>query len=217
MLVKNQLISVTLGVDLVAVQETFFFAKLLEELTSLLSRLGTTLLLPPPGKPVGDQVEASLSFANELSLSAKQAGVHWARVDGGTISYISQTGSTEKNRELCMELFGVVAALGNRKIFILGDWNFEPDEFPIDLIHGGQVNRHLRDVDGTSGAGDLVLHPPTLLPHAAASEDMELWMPTKCLPQHPIQSWLVSVLLNTLLWQLRLLLWLRVCASTYAA
>eukprot|EP00971_Amphidinium_carterae_P246389 4893502-Amphidinium_carterae.1 len=46
---------------------------------------------------------------------------------------------------------------------------------------------------------------------------MELWMPTKCLPQRPIKSWLASVLLNTLLWQLRLLIWLKVCASTYAA
>eukprot|EP00971_Amphidinium_carterae_P300159 5963890-Amphidinium_carterae.1 len=44
----------------------------------------------------------------------------------------------ELNREVCMETFAAVAALGNRQIFILGDWNFEPDNFPIDLLHGGQ-------------------------------------------------------------------------------
>eukprot|EP00971_Amphidinium_carterae_P156356 3099694-Amphidinium_carterae.1 len=31
-----------------------------------------------------------------------------------------------------------VAALDNRKTFILGDWSFEPDE-PIDVVHGGQT------------------------------------------------------------------------------
>eukprot|EP00971_Amphidinium_carterae_P270361 5364571-Amphidinium_carterae.6 len=30
-----------------------------------------------------------------------------------------------------LELFSAVAALGSHKIFILGDWNFAPDEFPI--------------------------------------------------------------------------------------
>eukprot|EP00971_Amphidinium_carterae_P267045 5296904-Amphidinium_carterae.1 len=30
----------------------------------------------------------------------------------------------ELNREVCLEIFAAVAALGNRQIFILGDWNF---------------------------------------------------------------------------------------------
>eukprot|EP00971_Amphidinium_carterae_P152720 3027054-Amphidinium_carterae.3 len=49
----------------------------------------------------------------------------------------------ELNRELCLELFAAVAALGNRMIFILGDWNFAPDDFPIDLLQGGQERSKL--------------------------------------------------------------------------
>eukprot|EP00971_Amphidinium_carterae_P304080 6042881-Amphidinium_carterae.1 len=48
----------------------------------------------------------------------------------------------ELNRELCIELFGAVAALGNRKIFIVGDWNFAPDDFPIDILNGSQGEVH---------------------------------------------------------------------------
>eukprot|EP00971_Amphidinium_carterae_P276850 5494340-Amphidinium_carterae.1 len=49
--------------------------------------------------------------------------------------------SPELTRELCIELFSAVAALGNRKIFawVLGDWNFAPDEFPMDLVNGVQA------------------------------------------------------------------------------
>eukprot|EP00971_Amphidinium_carterae_P033396 657738-Amphidinium_carterae.1 len=54
-----------------------------------------------------------------------------------------------------MEIFAAVAALGNRQIFILGDWNFEPDNFPIDLLNGGQVNRPLSEVLITSPTGGL--------------------------------------------------------------
>eukprot|EP00971_Amphidinium_carterae_P276094 5479009-Amphidinium_carterae.1 len=60
----------------------------------------------------------------------------------------------ELNREVCLEIFAAVAALGNRQIFILGDWNFEPDDFPIDLVHGGQVNRPLSEVTHTSPTGE---------------------------------------------------------------
>eukprot|EP00971_Amphidinium_carterae_P252075 5004947-Amphidinium_carterae.2 len=65
-------------------------------------------------------------------------------------------------------VFGAVAALGNRKIFILGDWNFEPGEFPIHLLHGGQVNQPLSDVDCTSPKGkttlDWILCSKAMLP-----------------------------------------------------
>eukprot|EP00971_Amphidinium_carterae_P065757 1303048-Amphidinium_carterae.1 len=56
-----------------------------------------------------------------------------------------------------MEIFAAVAAHGNRQIFILGDWNFEPDSFPIDLVCGGQVNRPLSEVTHTSPTGELQL------------------------------------------------------------
>eukprot|EP00971_Amphidinium_carterae_P121223 2400831-Amphidinium_carterae.2 len=74
----------------------------------------------------------------------------------------------ELNREVCLEIFSAVAALGNRQIFILGDWNFEPDNFPIDLVHGGQVNRPLTEVKCTSPTGELqidwILCSKALLP-----------------------------------------------------
>eukprot|EP00971_Amphidinium_carterae_P349339 6490968-Amphidinium_carterae.3 len=59
----------------------------------------------------------------------------------------------ELNRELCLELFAAVEALGNRiirMIFILGDCNFAPDDFPIDLLQGSQLNRPLSNVTYTS-------------------------------------------------------------------
>eukprot|EP00971_Amphidinium_carterae_P240308 4771017-Amphidinium_carterae.1 len=31
-----------------------------------------------------------------------------------------------------------------------GDWNFEPDDFPIDLVHGATVHRPLSDEVATS-------------------------------------------------------------------
>eukprot|EP00971_Amphidinium_carterae_P062088 1229021-Amphidinium_carterae.2 len=35
-------------------------------------------------------------------------------------------------------LFVAVAELGNRLIFILGDWNSEPDKMPVDVVYGSQ-------------------------------------------------------------------------------
>eukprot|EP00971_Amphidinium_carterae_P288478 5727854-Amphidinium_carterae.1 len=48
------------------------------------------------------------------------------------------------------EFFGPVATLENRKMPIYRGSNFEPDELPIDLVNGGQANRPISDVVGTS-------------------------------------------------------------------
>eukprot|EP00971_Amphidinium_carterae_P074282 1467989-Amphidinium_carterae.1 len=40
-------------------------------------------------------------------------------------------------------------------IFILGNCNFPPDDFPIDLLQGGEVNRPLSTVTYTSPQGEL--------------------------------------------------------------
>eukprot|EP00971_Amphidinium_carterae_P059083 1168261-Amphidinium_carterae.1 len=40
---------------------------------------------------------------------------------------------------------GSVASLGKRPILLCGDWNFEPDDFPIDLVHGALVHRPVSD------------------------------------------------------------------------
>eukprot|EP00971_Amphidinium_carterae_P117001 2317112-Amphidinium_carterae.1 len=83
----------------------------------------------------------------------------------------------ELNRELCLELFAAVAALGNRMIFILGDWNFAPDDYPIGLWQGGQVNRPLSNVTFTSPQGevqtDWVLCSKALLPACGMEEATE--------------------------------------------
>eukprot|EP00971_Amphidinium_carterae_P221158 4390647-Amphidinium_carterae.1 len=40
---------------------------------------------------------------------------------------------------------GSVASLGKRPILLGGDWNFEPDDFPIDLVHGALFQRPVSD------------------------------------------------------------------------
>eukprot|EP00971_Amphidinium_carterae_P209654 4158961-Amphidinium_carterae.1 len=45
---------------------------------------------------------------------------------------------------------GSVASLVKRPILLGGDWNFEPDNFPIDLVHGASVHRPVSDEAATS-------------------------------------------------------------------
>eukprot|EP00971_Amphidinium_carterae_P202034 4008757-Amphidinium_carterae.1 len=45
---------------------------------------------------------------------------------------------------------GSVASLGKRPILLGGDWNFEPDDLPIDLVHGTLVQRPVSDEAATS-------------------------------------------------------------------
>eukprot|EP00971_Amphidinium_carterae_P193497 3839699-Amphidinium_carterae.1 len=56
----------------------------------------------------------------------------------------------EMNREILQEVMGSVASLGKRAILLGGDWNFEPDNFPIDLVHGASVHRPVSDEAATS-------------------------------------------------------------------
>eukprot|EP00971_Amphidinium_carterae_P134156 2658197-Amphidinium_carterae.1 len=74
-----------------------------------------------------------------------------------------------------MEILAAVAAVGNRQIFVLGDWNFEPDSFPIDLVCGGQINRPLSEVTITSPTGNLqldwMLCSKALLPACGVERD----------------------------------------------
>eukprot|EP00971_Amphidinium_carterae_P324467 6448227-Amphidinium_carterae.1 len=81
------------------------------------------------------------------------------------------------NRELWVEFFSAVAALGNRQIFTLGDWNFIPDNFPIDLLNGGQVNRPLSEVRYTSPVGELqidwILCSKALLPACGIEQETD--------------------------------------------
>eukprot|EP00971_Amphidinium_carterae_P057168 1130381-Amphidinium_carterae.2 len=56
----------------------------------------------------------------------------------------------EKNRAMLVEIMGSVASLGKRPILLGGDWNFEPDDFPIDLVHGATVHRPMSDEAATS-------------------------------------------------------------------
>eukprot|EP00971_Amphidinium_carterae_P244270 4850155-Amphidinium_carterae.1 len=45
---------------------------------------------------------------------------------------------------------GSVASLGKRPILLGGDWNFEPDDFPIDLVHGALAQRPVSNETATS-------------------------------------------------------------------
>eukprot|EP00971_Amphidinium_carterae_P059735 1181704-Amphidinium_carterae.4 len=88
---------------------------------------------------------------------------------------------TSKKTPLVARVLGfeyqTVAALGNRKIFILGDWNFAPDDFPIDHLNGGQVNRPLSSVRDTSPQGevhtDWILCSKALLPACGLEEETD--------------------------------------------
>eukprot|EP00971_Amphidinium_carterae_P300215 5964827-Amphidinium_carterae.1 len=54
-----------------------------------------------------------------------------------------------------------ISSLGNqpilRIILLGGDWNFEPEDIPIDLVHGGTIHRPLNDALATSPVGSLKL------------------------------------------------------------
>eukprot|EP00971_Amphidinium_carterae_P137533 2725643-Amphidinium_carterae.4 len=56
----------------------------------------------------------------------------------------------EKSRALCIEVLGSVSSLEPRQVLLGGDWNFEPSDMPIDLVHGGQVVRTLSDEEATA-------------------------------------------------------------------
>eukprot|EP00971_Amphidinium_carterae_P290255 5763126-Amphidinium_carterae.1 len=121
------------------------------------------------GRPSGG---LALLCKHAQPLQRMEKGTHWDQgrwahhllpFEGGLHIFNVYGYSSDKeraqelNREVCVEIFAAVAALGNRQIFILGDWNFEPDNFPIDLLNGGQVNRPLSDVLITSPTGGLQL------------------------------------------------------------
>eukprot|EP00971_Amphidinium_carterae_P161301 3198382-Amphidinium_carterae.1 len=140
-------------------------------LNTPLTDLDTTLPSTQPGKLMGDPVEDWLSSVDMRSLSKEWRKARIGTLaDGPTIFCPLKGGlhifnvygyssdkerAQELNREVCMEIFAAVAALGNRQIFILGDWNFEPDNFSIDLLNGGQVNRPLSEVLITPPTGGL--------------------------------------------------------------
>eukprot|EP00971_Amphidinium_carterae_P155146 3076594-Amphidinium_carterae.4 len=126
--------------------------------TSQLISLGTTLPSPPTrktgGRPSGGR---ALLCRQAQPLQRMEQGAHWELGRwahhllplGGGLHVFNVYGyssdkerAPELNREVFMEIFAAVAAvaaLGNRQIFILGDWNFVPDNFPIDLVHGGTL------------------------------------------------------------------------------
>eukprot|EP00971_Amphidinium_carterae_P256941 5100978-Amphidinium_carterae.3 len=128
------------------------FVTIFPVLSTQLTSWATMRPLLLPGKPTGGPVGAWQFFVDTPSLSkgwrrAFTVG-RWAHhlipFEGGLHVFNVYGYSSDKeraqelNREVCLEIFAAVAALGNRQIFILGDWNFEPDNFPIDLLNGGQ-------------------------------------------------------------------------------
>eukprot|EP00971_Amphidinium_carterae_P273922 5436567-Amphidinium_carterae.2 len=117
--------SLLLGHDIVALQKTFRFVT--ESRSTKPVNCAATGLSCQLGAPLDAQVEDLPVCANTLNLCNA-----WS---------VECTGMVENGRAICCRVrkaFTAVAALGNRMIFILGDWSFEPDEIPIDLIHGRQ-------------------------------------------------------------------------------
>eukprot|EP00971_Amphidinium_carterae_P094788 1875804-Amphidinium_carterae.2 len=141
--------------DIVAVQETFVFREQVSSAKYTADKLGYYSSFTPArktdGRPSGG---LALLCRQAQPLQRMEKGTHydlgrWAHhllpFEGGLHVFNVYGYSSDKdraqelNREVCLELFAAVAAPGNRQIFLLGDWNFEPDNFPIDLLNGGQV------------------------------------------------------------------------------
>eukprot|EP00971_Amphidinium_carterae_P108343 2145139-Amphidinium_carterae.3 len=144
--------------DIVAVQETFVLREQVSSTKYTAYKLGYYSSFTPArktdGRPSGG---LALLCRQAQPLQRLEKGTHWEQgrwahhllpFEGGLHVFNVYGYSSDKdrahelNREVCLEIFAV-AALGNRQIFILGHWNFEPDNFPIDLLNGGQVNRPL--------------------------------------------------------------------------
>eukprot|EP00971_Amphidinium_carterae_P244890 4862168-Amphidinium_carterae.2 len=140
--------------DIVAVQETFVLRDKVNGAKFVADRLGYYSSFTPArkteGRPSGG---LALLCRQAQPLQRMEKGTHWELgrwahhllpFEGGLHIFNVYGYSSDKeraqelNREVCLEIFAAVAALGNRQVFILGDWNFEPDDFPIDLVHGGQ-------------------------------------------------------------------------------
>eukprot|EP00971_Amphidinium_carterae_P163036 3232283-Amphidinium_carterae.1 len=177
--------------DVVAVQETFVLRDKVSSAKFIANKLGYYSSFTPArkteGRPSGG---LALLCRRAQPLQRMEKGMHWELgrwahhllpYDGGLHIFNVYGYSSDKerapelNREVCLEIFAAVAALGNRQIFILGDWNFEPDNFPIDLVHGGQINRPLSEVTHTSPTGELqidwMLCSKALMPACGIEQD----------------------------------------------
>eukprot|EP00971_Amphidinium_carterae_P210993 4186698-Amphidinium_carterae.1 len=110
-----------------------------------------------PGRPSGG---LALFCKQAAPLQRVEQGTHWEAgrwahlllpFEGGLHMYnVYGYGSEdkqapEKNREFLLEIMGSVASLGNRPILLGGDWNFKPQKFPIDWVHGATVQRPVCD------------------------------------------------------------------------
>eukprot|EP00971_Amphidinium_carterae_P348864 6490709-Amphidinium_carterae.2 len=137
------------------------------------------------GRPSGG---LALLCRHAQPLQSMEKGTHWSLgrwahhllpFEGGLHIFNVYGYSSDKeraqelNREVCMEIFATVAALGNRQIFILGDWNFEPDNFPIDLLNGGQVSGHSVNKVHMPACG-IEVEAGTKTDHVAISLDFRL-------------------------------------------
>eukprot|EP00971_Amphidinium_carterae_P259554 5150073-Amphidinium_carterae.3 len=177
--------------DVVVVQETFVLRDKVSSAKFIADKLGYYSSFTPTrkteGRPSGG---LALLCSKAQPLQRMEKGTHWELgrwahhllpYDGGLHVFNVYGYSSDKerahelNREVCLEIFAAVAALGNRQIFILGDWNFEPDNFPIDLVHGSQINRPLSEVKHTSPTGQLqidwILCSKALMPACSIERD----------------------------------------------
>eukprot|EP00971_Amphidinium_carterae_P233542 4634806-Amphidinium_carterae.1 len=159
--------------DVVAVQETFVLRDKVTSAKFIADKLGYYSSFTPARKTEGrPRGGLALLCRKAQPLQRMEKGTHWelGRWAHHLLPYeqglhvfnvygysSDKERAQELNREVCLEIFAAVAALGNRQIFILGDWNFEPDNFPIDLVNGGQINRPLSEVTHTSPTGELQL------------------------------------------------------------
>eukprot|EP00971_Amphidinium_carterae_P319360 6347297-Amphidinium_carterae.2 len=138
-----------MGYDVILMQETFLLQARIAGATRQASGLGFFISFVPARGTAGRPSGGLAILCRQGCSSAKDAPT--GRLGAGlTTSCPLKVVCTSKNRELLLEVMGSVASLGKRPILLGGDWNFEPDDFPIDLVHGATVQRPLSDEAATS-------------------------------------------------------------------
>eukprot|EP00971_Amphidinium_carterae_P145761 2888669-Amphidinium_carterae.1 len=146
-----------MGHDLILMQETFLLQSKIPGAARMASENGYFSSFVPArgtaGRPSGG---LAILCKQAVPQQRMEDGHHWEAgrwahcvlpYEGGLHVYnvygypSTDKQAPEKNREILVEVMGSVASLGKRPILLVGDWTFEPDGFPIDLVHGALVQR----------------------------------------------------------------------------
>eukprot|EP00971_Amphidinium_carterae_P199649 3962673-Amphidinium_carterae.1 len=150
-----------MGEEIVMVQETFVVAGSIAKATFEAKGCGYHSYFVPAQKPSRGRPQGGLAVLSRVAQPAvvPHSGVHYAKgrwmhvlvhleVGGRTLHLFNIYGydgsypdACEWNRAILDEMLPYVHSLRDHPYILAGDWNFEPDEFPIPLARGDTVVR----------------------------------------------------------------------------